>query len=186
MKTCSLGRFTYVERSDRSALGMLDNLLSTSVNLKQVAKPFAHRCFDDLTTFYKKICIVKALSWETSTLSRETPTLSRESFRTTSLTSCHSCTFHFTFTATYWEWKKSWFEWTILDLPKILFLLSIRVESILNSSRIYIRFDGNTISKNIHVCDIISYFCYITYTPFAGKCVPLPHISQKDFLTESQ
>ena len=57
MKTCSLGRFTNVERSDRSALGMLDNLLSTSVNLKQVAKPFAHRYFDNLTTFYKKIIV---------------------------------------------------------------------------------------------------------------------------------
>ena len=31
-----------------------DNLLSTSVNLKQVAKPFVHRCFDNLATFCKK------------------------------------------------------------------------------------------------------------------------------------
>ena len=48
---------TSIERSDRSALGMLDNLLTTYDNLKQVAKPFVHRCFDNLTTFYKKIIV---------------------------------------------------------------------------------------------------------------------------------
>ena len=45
---------TSIERSDQSALGMLDNLLTTYDNLKQVAKPFVHRYFDNLTTFYKK------------------------------------------------------------------------------------------------------------------------------------
>ena len=54
MKTCALGMLTSIERSDRSALGMLDNLLTTYDNLKQVAKPFVHRYFDNLTTFYKK------------------------------------------------------------------------------------------------------------------------------------
>ena len=37
MKTCALGMLTSIERSDRSALGMLDNLLTTYDNLKQVA-----------------------------------------------------------------------------------------------------------------------------------------------------
>ena len=46
MKTCTFGRLTHIEFSD--------NLLTTSVNLKQVASPCVHRCFDNLTTFYKK------------------------------------------------------------------------------------------------------------------------------------
>ena len=78
-KTCSLGRFTHVERSDRSALGMLDNLLSTSVNLKQVAKPFAHRCFDDLTTFCKKNLYSKSsLLRDFNSLKRDSDSLKRE------------------------------------------------------------------------------------------------------------
>ena len=34
-----------------------DNLLTTYDNLKQVATTFVHRCFDNLTTFYKKIIV---------------------------------------------------------------------------------------------------------------------------------
>ena len=54
MKTGTVGMLINIERSDQSALGMFDNLLATYDNLKQVAKPFVHRYFDNLTTFYKK------------------------------------------------------------------------------------------------------------------------------------
>ena len=47
MKTCTFGTLSSIESSD--------NLLSTSDNLKQVATTFVHWCFDNLTTFYKKI-----------------------------------------------------------------------------------------------------------------------------------
>ena len=61
MKTCALGMLTSIERSDQSALGMLDNLLTTYDNLKQVATAFVHRGFDNLTTFYRKICSKETL-----------------------------------------------------------------------------------------------------------------------------
>mgnify|MGYP006936039343 CR=1 FL=1 len=58
-----MGRFAHVKLSD--------NLLSTSVNLKQVAKPFVHRCFDNLTTFYKKSSIVNTLKRGFNSLKRD-------------------------------------------------------------------------------------------------------------------